>query len=590
MPESDERRRAFLSNGFTSALELDGSIDWFPCPRFDSPSIFSAILDRTKGGFFSIRPEADYKLASQYIGNNMMLRNVFETEKGRLEVTDFLPLGVCAIIRIFKSEVPFIAEVRPVFQYGMTNSGIETSEKGITFKNGSSKEGLELSIKGDYSIIDDGLFRINAGEGYMFALYSKDLKYGLFSRSGSVYPDPYETFEATQKYWDEQLSSARPVGKFRDAYYRSLAVVLGLMYMPSGGMIAAPSASLPEIVGKSRNWDYRYVWVRDAAYAAETLSNVMMLSKARRALSFLISVIDPSLKSFDHPFYSIDGTAPQPEETLHWLRGHRGSRPVRIGNEAFTHMQNDVEGAFMSGMHAYIEKSGDLLYAKENWWAVEAIAKWTTESWRLKSISLWEERDVTEHYVHTKVMEWVALDRAVKIGRRIGENKSLDGWTSAAVDIKAEIMKEGYSGKLNSFTKFYGSDEVDASLLVLPLYGFIDAKDPMFLSTLQRIEKTLAVDDGLLIRYSSDFMGKVEHPFTLLSTWLARVYLRLGDIKRAETIIDRLLYYSNDNMLIAEHIDLKSREPRGNIPQLFAHVGLIEAINELNDPTLLLQQ
>ncbi|MDE1851409.1 MAG: glycoside hydrolase family 15 protein [Candidatus Micrarchaeota archaeon] len=574
----------------TSALELDGSIDWFPCPRFDSPSIFSAILDKAKGGYFSMRPEGDFRLSSQYLGNSMMLRNLFETDKGRMEVVDFLPLGVCAVIRTFKSEIPFIVEIKPVFQYGMTNPGIETSDKGVTFKNGSSREGLEVSIKGDYSTIDDGVFRVNPGEGYVFALYSKDLKYGLFSRAGAVYPDPYETLEATQKYWDEQLASARQVEKFRDAYYRSLAIVLGLMYIPSGSMIAAASASLPEIVGKNRNWDYRYVWVRDAAYAAEMLANVMMLSKSRRVLNFLVSVIDPSLKSFDHPFYSIDGTSPQPEEVLHWLKGHQNSRPVRIGNEAFTHMQNDVEGAFMSGLYAYIEKSGDIQYAKENWWAVEAIARWTKESWKMKSISLWEEREVTQHYVHTKVMEWVALDRAVKIGRKIGESKNLEDWASTAVEIRAEVMKEGFSQKLNSFTKFYGSEDVDSSLLTLPLYGFIDVKDPMFAGTLQMIEKTLAVDDGLLIRYGSDFMGKVEHPFTLLSAWLARNYIRLGDAKKAEAIIGKLLSYANDNGLIAEHIDMKSRQPRGNIPQLFAHVGLVEAINELNDPTLLLQQ
>ncbi len=513
--------------------------------------------------------------------SGLAVRNAFSTKEGGMELIDFMPLGLPAIIRLYRSEIPFIVRIKPMFEFGLINPAVEEAENGITFRNVKGKEGLEVSIKGSYTSVDEGVVRIERGEGYVFAMYSKDLKYGLFSRNGAIYADPYEAFETTQRYWEEQISLARQVKEFSGAYYRSLAVVLGMLYLPSGAIVASPTTSLPEIIGKQRNWDYRYVWVRDAAYAVEALSNAKLVSKARRILSFLISVIDPSSKSFDHPLYSIDGTSPRPEEILYWLRGNRKSKPVRIGNEAYTQIQCDIEGAFMSAMYTYLKKSEDIPYVNENWWAVEAIMRWIGESWGSKSISLWEERHGPEHFVHTKVMNWVAADRAARIAGMIGKDECVREWDKLAKNIKEDVLANGFSKERDSFTRYYGSEDIDASLLTLPIYGFIDASDQRFIGTLRRIESELGAGEGFLTRYGSDFMGKAEHPFTLLSAWLARVYLRLGRKEDARKVLSRLISSSNEMMLIGEHVDLEAREPRGNFPQLFPHAGLIDAIIEI---------
>ncbi len=573
-----------MSNGFTSALETDGKIEWFPCPKFDSDSIFTSILDEQKGGFFSIAPEGKYTLETRYLGKGLAVSNTFRSAAGTLAVKDFMPLGLPAIIRIYESDMPFTLAIQPVFEFGLINPAVEERKgEGFIFRNPKGKDGLEVNIKGEYTVSEDAAIQMQKGKGAIFALYSKDLKYGLFSRHGFVYADPYESFRASERYWRAQVSMAKPVSSLIEAYERSIAVVLGMLYLPSGAIIASPTTSLPEQIGSPRNWDYRYVWIRDASYASEALSKASLHSKSRRILSFLISVIDPSSKSFDHPLFSIDGTSPKPEETLHWLRGYRNSRPVRIGNEAYTQVQSDIEGAFMNALHLYLEKSKDLQYAQENFWAVESILNWVSKSWRSKSVSLWEERQEPEHFVHTKVMCWVAADRASKIALMVNEAAQAKEWTELAHLIKDEIMEKGFSKEKNSFVKNYGSGEIDASLLTLPIYGFISPSDGRFLATLSRIEKELVVGEGLIRRYPSDFLGKAEHPFTLLTTWLARIYIRLGKLSEAERILENLASYSSEHMLIGEHVDLLAKEARGNFPQLFPHAGMVDAITELED-------
>ena len=575
-----DRKRVFLSNSITSALELDGVIDWFPCPRFDSQSLFSGILDDVKGGYFSLKPVSEYNLVSTYVQDSLIIKNSFAAEAGTLETYDFLPMGLSAIMRIYNSEIPFIVDIKPTFDYGMINPGVEEVEKGLIFRNPQSKEGIEVLIEGKYKIVEDSKAIVEPGRGYVSLLYSKDLRYGLFSNKGFVYADPYESLEATKKYWQTQLAKAVEVNEFRRHYYRSLAVIIGLTYNPSGGAIAAPTTSLPEIVGKGRNWDYRYVWVRDAAYASEALSNSGLLYKSKRMLSFLISLIDPASKSFDHPLYSIDGTPPRAEETLPWLKGNHGSKPVRVGNEAYMQIQMDSEGDFINALYSYLRHSGDTEFVKENWWAIEAITKWVSRSWREPSLSLWEERSEKHFVMHTKLMDWVAMDRSAKMAAEIGEAGQSREWSSIAASIKTEMLEKGISKERNIFTHYYGGNTVDSSLLTLPLYGFVESGNEIFLNTLSVIEKELVSSSGLLLRYKIDFAGEAAHPFILINTWLSRVYTRLGQLEKAKVIIERIIEGSTDHGLLAEHIDQSSKEPRGNFPQMFAHAGLVDAILE----------
>lgn len=586
LPTSNERKYVFLSNGVTSSLELDGSIDWFPCPKFDSPSIFTKILDSTTGGHFSVRPEGNYSLDTKYIKDTLVVENTFSTSEGKLSVKDFMPLGLPAIIRIFDSEIPFLAEIKPMFNYGMIIPSLEHTEGGLVFRNGGSNEGIEISMDCKYTVLEDGVLRIGPGRGYMFAMYSRDLRYGLFSNKGFVFPDPYDSLNNIVNYWREQLMPSKKVPKFQDMYNLSILVTLGLMYAPSGAIIAGPTAGLPEIVGESRNWDYRYMWVRDAAYAAEALMCAGYRSKAKRILDFMMSVMDPSSKSFDHPLYSIDGTAPPPEESIGWLSGNKGSRPVYIGNSAYMQVQMDTEGAFMNALHMYLGMTGEKSYIIENWILIESVVKWISKSWTMESANIWEERNLLRHFVHTKVMQWVAIDRAAKLADAINQSNAAAEWRKLADSMRQSIIANGFSKEENSFVQYYGSKEVDLSLLTLPIYDFIDANDPMFASTLNKIEKDLLIGDGLLLRYKSDFMGNAAHPFTLSSFWLIRVYLRMGNTAKAEKIMEETRKFANDFMLFSEHVDYKTLEPRGNFPQLFPHAGLIHAIAEMNDPTL----
>ncbi|MDE1861034.1 MAG: glycoside hydrolase family 15 protein [Candidatus Micrarchaeota archaeon] len=574
------RKRAFLSNGLVAAIEVDGSIDWFTAPRFDSQSIFARLLDERTGGHFSIRPEGGYRVSSSYVGKSLILKSVFSAEEGRLEVIDFLPIGIPSIVRIFNSEVPFIVEINPTFNYGMINPDVEYMGNGVSFRNAQSKESFDVSVSGEYTRIHDGMLKFRPGKGSIMGLYSKDYRYGLFSMKAFVYPSAEDALANSLHRWKGQMESVDRVKNFKSLYYRSLAVVIGLTYAPSGGIIAAPTTSLPAIQGKGNNWDYRYVWIRDAAYAAEALSKIGYLTWARRAISFMLNVIDPSSKSFDHPLFEIDGTAPPVEEAVGWLSGYRGSLPVRIGNAAYTHVQMDTEGAFVEALYNYFVMSKDLRYIKESMWAIDAIGKWCMNGWPRKSISLWEERTTPKHYVHTKLMNWMAIDRIGKLKLAVGDVGAAEHYRRTASKVKDDILKNGFSREIGSFVKYYGSDEVDSSLLTLPLYDFIDANDPRFTSTFDTIIERLMDRKGMLMRTEHDYEGENSHPFTLVNTWLARVYIKRGETRKAQAAIKNMEKYATDLMLFGERVNVKTREPLGNFPQLFPHAGLLAAISE----------
>ncbi len=243
----------------------------------------------------------------------------------------------------------------------------------------------------------------------------------------------------------------------------------------------------------------------------------------------------------------------------------------------------DCEGAFIDALHTYVAKTQDFNYLKENMWAVHSIAKWTESSWKLDGTSLWEEREVGRHYVHSKVMCWVSMDRAAKMAQMLENNTEAAKWHAEADKIKKDILEKGISKTHGGFTKYYDGEETDSSLLLLPLYGFVDANDPVFSKTLRQIEKELITKEGLMIRYKSDMMGSIVNPFTLLNAWLARVYIKRGEIDKAKATIDTMLSYANDLLLFAEHVNAETREPLGNFPQLFPHAGLVQAILEYED-------
>lgn len=573
------RKLAFLSNGMTSALELDGDIIWFPCPRFDSPTVFCSILDAKKGGHFSIRPEGKYEVKSEYVGNSLVLKNTFHTDAGDLVVKDFVPLGSPSIMRIFESAVPFVVDIDPRFMYGKEIPRAMQTNQGIIFKVASQADFLDVVIEGKYEIVGESSLKFAPGNGFIVASYSEYERYKVFGSNDTLYVNPARSLEMTLEYFKESLFGCREVGDFKDAYYRSILVMLGLLYRSSGGIIAAATTSMPPVIGGPNNWDYRYVWVRDSAYAVEAFSSCSMLSEARKVLDFLISNIDGSSKGFIHPVYTVDGLEVPLEHKLDWLSGYMDSAPVRVGNAAYIQMQRDCEGDFVNAFYKYIMNSNDLAYLRENMWAIDALAEWSRKSWQEKSLSMWEERLEQKHFVQTKLMDWVVLDRAGRLHALLGNKDRAKEYAVAAEAIKNDIMRNGVSPK-GYFVKHYGSEEVDASLLLLTLYDFVDSKSEVFAKTLSTIEERLLTKDGVLLRNEHDFEGDNSNPFTLVNTWLARVYVRRGEPQKAKEMIANLVTHSNDLLLLGERVDPKGSEPSGNFPQLFPHSGLVEAIIE----------
>lgn len=573
----------FLSNSRTAALEKDGEIVWFPCPRFDSPSLFSKILDNKIGGSLSLVPEGRYEVSTSYVGEGLIAKSVFSTAKGKLVAIDFMPLALPSIIRIIDSEVPFIVRIDPRFDYGRVGTRIERANDGISFREKGKEESFDVRINGDYSYEGNGVLRFRGGKASLLCLYSKNFKYGLFGDAGHVYPEPKEALERTTAYWNGQIGGARKAKLFIDEYKRSLSVIIGLTYAPSGAIIAAPTTSLPTIIRKSSNWDYRYVWIRDASYAVEALAKAGLVYRAQRTLSFMASTIDLSLKNFNHPLFELDGTAPMAEKELNWLAGHKNSKPVRIGNEAHMQVQKDIEGEFLNALYTYFVVSGDRGFVKDNMWAVDVIASWCGKTWNDKSTSLWEERDYKQHFVHTKLMNWVAIDRARRLKIAVGENIEAADLKRIADEIQDNIMKNGFSEKLGTFVKHYGSKSVDASLLLLPLYGFIDANDQRFVGTLERIIDRLGASSGLLTRTEGDYEGEDSEPFTLINTWLARAYIRMGRRRKAVEALRSLANVSTRLLLFGERTDSKNGLVLGNFPQLFPHSGFVTAVAEYSN-------
>ncbi|MBB5254974.1 alpha,alpha-trehalase TreH1 [Sulfurisphaera ohwakuensis] len=561
----------FISNQITSAIIQGTSIVWFPVPKFDSPSIFAKLLDED-GGEFSIVVKKESQL-KQYYEHPLVLTTEVNTEKGKIKITDLLPLGETVIIRKVESEVPFSVVFKPFFKYALYRPIILKDK----FINSKGRDCVAFLYSWDGKVKREGPFvwKFSEGKGFLIANYSTDVEHGALSERGKNLRLNFEKpFEKTIEYWESfEVKS----NMYEDLYKSSVFVLLGSIYSPSGASIAAPTTSLPEVVGGSRNWDYRFAWVRDSSITAEALINAGFIVEARRILNFLLSLINFTSKPFYYPLYTIEGTIPPPEVKLMWLSGYKNSKPVRIGNAASKQIQLDVEGFFLNALYKYFEKTGDKVYIKDVFDKVEYIADWVSENWLLKDSGIWEDRGEPRHYTHSKIMMWVALDRAGKLAEHIGKE---DRWRESRESLRKWILEKCVTN--GYFARFAGSEDVDSSILSAPLYGFVNERDILFLNTLSKIEKELKVGN-FVKRYKTDFMGEAKHPFLLTTLWLARVYIRLGRIEEAKNIISNIEEIAGNLKLIGEHLDVEKKEFTGNFPQVFVHAEIINLIKELEE-------
>ena len=574
---------ALLGDTHTAALVSNkGSIDWLCLPRFDSAAAFAALLGDEENGRWQIAPDGQVLATRRrYRGDTLVLETDFDTAEGSIRLVDFMPPrgeapDVIRLIEGIRGRVHVHMDLRVRFDYGRVRPWLRHIDGAHAAIAGSDSVWLRTPVETH----DEGFavradFFVTAGEIVPFVL--------TWNPSHDPAPAPIDPLRAladTESYWTEWVSSGSYSGEWREPVVRSLLTLKALTYAPTGGIVAAPTTSLPEQPGGVRNWDYRYCWPRDAAITLLALTRAGFRDEAEAWNSWLLRAVagDPAdLQAV----YGIAGERRLTELELPWLDGYQGAKPVRIGNEASEQFQFDVYGQVVNTMHharrAGLEDSGEV------WSLTCSLLDFVEAHWHLPDESLWEVRGPRRHFVNSKVMAWVAVDRALSDAEEFGFPAPLARWRRLRQQIRAEVLAKGYDADRRTFTQYYGSKELDASALLLPLIGFLPATDERMRGTVAAIERELC-HDGLVYRYSTagdtdsvDGLPEGEGTFLACSFWLAANLALSGRLEEARALFERLLSLRNDVGLLAEEYDPSARRQLGNFPQAFSHVPLIMA-------------
>jgi GH15 family glucan-1,4-alpha-glucosidase len=580
----------------------NGSIDWFCYPAFDSPSIFAAILDDEKGGRFSIEPSCPVSTHKQlYWPETNVLITRFLAPDGVGEICDFMPVSegrehesrLIRRVTAVRGSMPFKMVCQPAFNYARDEHETELADGGACFHTAELSLGLTASVAlepADRGAISAD-FRLEAGERRIFELRQIPRGAGCVSALSDGEAD--ELFQRTVAYWRHWLSGCRYTGRWREMVYRSALALKLLTYRPTGAIVAAPTCSLPEGIGGERNWDYRYTWIRDAAF---TLYGFLRLGFTDEAAAFMDWIEarahelrpDGSLQIM----YGIDGRHELAEETLDHLEGYRGSRPVRIGNGAYDQLQLDIYGELMDSVYLYNKHGSPIGY--ELWNHITELVDWVIDNWQRKDKGVWEVRGGQQHFVYSKLMCWVALDRALRLAEKRSFPADHSRWLGTRDAIYRDIMTRGWNARRRSFVQHYGSDALDAANLIMPLVFFVSPTDERMLSTLdetlKRPEEGGLVSNSLVYRYNLretvDGLSGEEGTFNICTFWLVEALTRAGRrdrsrLERARLMFEQMLGYANHLGLFAEETG-PSGEALGNFPQAFTHLSLISAAYNLD--------
>jgi GH15 family glucan-1,4-alpha-glucosidase len=579
----------------TAALvATDGTVDWFCCPRFDSPSVFASLLDDERGGSFTITATTPGTVTRQmYLPDTAILVTRYLSESGVAEVVDFMPVDdphtatdTRRLVRLvvgIRGEVSFEARVAPRFDYGRRPHTLVAGEQAARFEGGD----LTLSLTSAWPLDADGgdvraAFTVRAGDRGGFVL-----------ASGSAGEDPPFTAghvqglqDETAAFWARWIERSRYRGRWREAVQRSAITLKLLTYAPTGAPIAAPTAGLPEQVGGERNWDYRYTWIRDGSFSVYALLALGFTDEAAAFGRWLRDRIEESDPKGDGSpvqiMYRVDGTPDLVEESLDHLAGYRGSRPVRIGNGAAGQLQLDIFGEAMDSIH-HADRNG-LGIADAGWTALVRIIDWLAEHWDQPDEGIWETRGGRQPFVYGRLMAWVAFDRAIRLADRHGRPAPLERWRAARDELYREVMNDGFNEEVGAFVQYPGSDVVDASILMMPLVEMVAPVDPKWQSTLDAVERTL-VSDSLVYRYdpkaSPDGLRGDEGTFSICTFWYVDALARSGRLKEARLTFEKMLTYGNHLGLYAEEVG-RTGEQLGNFPQAFTHLSLINAAINLD--------
>ncbi|MER8182429.1 glycoside hydrolase family 15 protein [Kitasatospora sp. NPDC094015] len=622
---------ALIGDMQTAALvSRDGAVDWLCLPRFDSPAVFAGLLGTDEHGFWRIGPAEPVGAPStppqpsdaftdtgdlrvppvtaaapalpsdrrRYRGDSLILENEWDTQGGTVRVIDFMPprhlLGtpdVPQMIRIVegvKGRVRMRSALRMRFSYGRIVPWVHRVEQA----DGGHRT---VAVAGPDSVWLDGQaetygrdlttyadFTVDEGERIAFAL-----TWQASHLAAPAAPDPEDALTATARFWHDWVAQCTYQGPYREAVVRSLITLKGLTYAPTGGIVAAPTTSLPEDLGGERNWDYRYTWLRDAAITLSSLLRTGYREEAKAWREWLLRAVagDPENLQI---MYGIAGERELTESELDWLPGYEGSTPVRVGNGAAGQLQLDVYGEVVEALHL-----GHMTGLVRNDHAHQLQLKLITyleQHWREPDEGIWEVRGPRRHFVHSKVMAWVAVDRTIKLIEQSPAEGPLERWLALREEIHREVCEKGYDAERNTFTQYYGGQELDASLLLIPQVGFLPPDDKRVIGTIEAIQRELSTEDGFVLRYPThddqgnnvDGLSGHEGAFLACSFWLADDLAMIGRVGEARELFDRLLSLRNDLGLLAEEWDPREKRQVGNFPQAFSHVPLIDTALRLS--------
>jgi pentatricopeptide repeat protein len=584
-----------IGNHHTVALVgVDGTIDWYCCPRFDSPSLFGAILDKDKGGYFRIcSDDGNARYKQFYFPDTNLLITRFLTPDGVGEVTDFMPVDrpgesvgrhrLVRWVRVVRGEMSFAVEVEPRFDYGRQSHTVELGPNGAVFETPELTVALSTTTP---------LERTRTGVQARLHLSSQ--------QTATFVIEPIEEATIPQAcsqrltenlaretvgYWRSWLAQSSYRGRWREMVQRSALTLKLLTYKPTGAIVAAPTTSLPEQMGGPRNWDYRYTWIRDSAFSLHALLLLGFRDAAEQFMEWLTDRFrEVQAGEVDRlrVMYRVDGSSDLEEEELDHLEGYSGSRPVRIGNSAATQLQLDIYGELIDAIYVHNRYGGPIYY--EAWEDLREEVDWLCENWDQPDEGIWETRGGKQDFLFSRLQSWVGIDRAAKISIQRSLPADVFHWRAVRDRIHSQIHERGWSEKKKAFVQHYGTDVLDASLLMMPLVKFISPTDPRWLSTLDAIAEEL-VTDSLVHRYnpevSPDGLAGTEGTFSMCSFWLVEAMSRAGRVDEARLMFEKMLTYANHVGLYSEQIG-PSGEALGNFPQAFTHLALISAAFDLD--------
>jgi GH15 family glucan-1,4-alpha-glucosidase len=592
-----------IGNLQTAALvSTDGTIDWFCAPRFDSPSIFGSLLDADHGGHLRTRPTVDTFTRHQlYYPDTAILVTRFLTESGVGEVVDFMPIASTAVasnrhqlvrmLRCVRGEMTFFVDIAPRFDYGREPHESHVSEDGIFFQGAQNAMSLSIVREPDDAQLarvqrvseQDLTFELTLTAGQMRGLV---LETGQPRPPRQIrVPEAWQLFDETVRFWRSWLAQSTYTGRWQETLERS-AITLKLMtYAPSGGIVAAPTAALPEQIGGERNWDYRYTWVRDASFSVYALLGMGFTEEAAALGRWLVARVGEQVGGKGGPLnimYRIDGSSDLIEEILpHW-EGYKGSSPVRIGNGAADQLQLDIYGEAIDSI--YFANQHGLVGGHQGWRRLCDILNWLTDNWNQPEEGIWETRGGRQEFTYGRLMSWVAFDRGLRLANLHGRPAPLDRWRTERDAIYDQIMEADWSEARQAFVQHSKTDVLDSSLLRMTSVGFISPTDPMWTSTLEAMDGEL-VTDSLVYRYdpaaSPDGLRGSEGTFSLCTFDYVDSLARAGQLEKARNTFEKMLTYANHLGLYSEEIALTG-EQIGNFPQAFTHLALIDAAITLN--------